>query len=70
VVPDDGATGLAHLFVKDRAALEKELQRLERRLVLDGSIWVSWPKRSSKVETDLADTAVRGVGLKNGLVDV
>lgn len=67
---DDGATSFAHLFVKDRAALEKELQGLERRLVLDGSIWVSWPKRSSNVETDLTDVIVRGAGLKNGLVDV
>jgi hypothetical protein len=33
-------------------------------------IWVSWPKASSRVETDLSDVVIREVGLKNGLVDV
>jgi len=33
-------------------------------------LWVSWPKGSSGLETDLTDNVVREVGLKNGLVDV
>lgn len=68
--PEGGVTRFAHLFAKDRAALEKELPGLGRRLGPDGSIWVSWPKRSSKVETDLTDIVVREVGLRSGLVDV
>ena len=36
----------------------------------DGMIWVSWPKKASKVPTDLSDAAVRDLGLSIGLVDV
>jgi hypothetical protein len=59
-----------HLFATDRASLEREFPRLKARLKQDGMIWVSWPKGSSKLKTDLSDGAVREVGLKNGLVDV
>ena len=58
------------LFATERASLEKELPRLKARLKQDGMIWVSWPKSSSRLRTDLSDGVVREVGLKNGLVDV
>ncbi len=58
------------LFATERASLERKLPGLKERLKQDGIIWVSWPKASSKMQTDLSDVVVRNVGLKNGLVDV
>lgn len=60
----------AHLFVTRRRNLEAELPRLHDRLAPDGMIWVSWPKRASKVETDVTEDVVRDVALPRGLVDV
>ncbi len=57
-------------FATDRADLERELPRLKEKLKQGGMIWVSWPKASSGLETDLTDGVVREAGLKNGLVDV
>ncbi len=39
-------------------------------MVTNGMLWVSWPKRASKIETDLDENIIRDFGLKNGLVDV
>jgi hypothetical protein len=58
------------LFATERASLEREFPKLKARLKQDGMIWVSWPKSSSRLRTDLSDGVVREVGLKNGLVDV
>jgi hypothetical protein len=58
------------LFATERASLERELPRLKARLKQDGMIWVSWPKATSRLQTDLSDGVVREVGLNNGLVDV
>jgi hypothetical protein len=60
----------AQLFATERAGLERQLPGLKARIKQRGTIWVSWPKASSRVQTDLSDVAVREVGLKNGLVDV
>ena len=65
-----GELDLIQLFARDRATLEEELPGWKARLKQDGMIWVSWPKSSSKLSTDLGDGSVREVGLKNGLVDV
>lgn len=59
-----------HVFVTEKRELETGFPRLARKLAFGGALWVSWPKRSSKVETDLNENVVRDVGLKNGLVDV
>ena len=61
---------LIHLFARDRATLERGFGGLKAVLKQDGMIWVSWPKRSSRLDTDLSDGVVREVGLENGLVDV
>ncbi len=58
------------LFVDSAKALNKELPRLKAKLKSDGSFWVSWPKKSSGVETDLTFDVVQQSGLKIGLVDV
>lgn len=58
------------IFATHRARLEREIPRLKAALKQDGMIWVSWPKKSSKLKSNLRDDIVREIGLKNGLVDV
>ena len=59
-----------HLFVKERKILEKELKRLRRLLADAGVLWISWPKKSSGVATDITEDVIREVGLPLGFVDV
>jgi hypothetical protein len=59
-----------HLFVKSPAEFKKEVLSVKKALVPDGMIWISWPKKSSKVPTDLDENLIRDFALKNGLVDV
>jgi hypothetical protein len=59
-----------HLFVQDKSAFEKEFVRCRKKLKAKGMLWVSWPKKSSKVPTDLNENLIRDFGLKEGLVDV
>jgi hypothetical protein len=63
-------TSFVHLFVKERQSLEKELKRLRRLLADTGVLWVSWPKKSSGVKTDITEDAIREVCLPLGFVDV
>jgi hypothetical protein len=63
-------TSFLHLFVKERASLEKELKRLRRLLANTGVLWISWPKKSSGVKTDITEDVIRDVGLPLGFVDV
>jgi len=58
------------LFVDNAKALQKELPKLKQKLASHGILWVSWPKKSSGVETDLAFDIVQRTGLEIGLVDV
>ncbi len=50
--------------------LEKELPLLREALTSDGRLWLAWPKRASRLPTDLCDGVVRDLGLESGLVDV
>jgi hypothetical protein len=59
-----------HLFVKEKKVFEKEFIESRKALKKDGMLWISWPKKSSKMETDLDENLIRDFGLKNGLVDV
>jgi hypothetical protein len=58
------------LFAKSRAALEVELLSAAKALAPAGMLWISWPKKSSGVATDLTGGVVRQRGLDAGLVDV
>jgi DUF3052 family protein len=60
----------AMIFTKSKAELTKEFKRVAKQLAPAGMLWVSWPKKSSGVATDLDDNVVREVGLSAGLVDV
>ncbi|MDH2385160.1 DUF3052 domain-containing protein [Bradyrhizobium sp. CER78] len=59
-----------HLFATTAKGLSAKLQRYREAIAPDGMIWVSWPKKSSGVATDLDDRAVREAGLAAGLVDI
>lgn len=60
----------AMLFTKSQAELAKEFKRIAKLLVPAGMLWVSWPKRTSGVATDLNENLIREIGLAAGLVDV
>jgi hypothetical protein len=60
----------AHIFVTSRDALQAKLGELLPLLDRAGSIWVSWPKKSSKVASDITEDVVREVALPMHLVDV
>jgi hypothetical protein len=60
----------AHVFVTERAKLEEAIARLLPRLARDGQLWISWPKKASKVPTDVTEDVIRAVALPLGLVDV
>lgn len=60
----------AHIFVTERAHLERQVGALRHLLQPSGFIWVSWPKKASKVPTDIAEDTIREVALPTGLVDV
>lgn len=60
----------AHLFTGTRAALSREMPKLRDSLKSNGTLWISWPKKSSGVASDLDENIVREIGLKAGLVDV
>jgi len=67
---EDADLDFVMLFTKSKAALSKEFQRLARKLSPAGMLWVSWPKKTSGVSTDLDENVVRGIGLAAGWVDV
>jgi hypothetical protein len=56
-------------FTKSRAELTKRLPALRRALDPAGRLWISWPKKSSGVETDMTENVVRDIALPTGLVD-
>jgi hypothetical protein len=60
----------AHLFVTRRSVMAKELARLRKLLEQNGFVWVSWPKKSSKVETDVTEDVIRAEALPLGFVDI
>jgi hypothetical protein len=66
----DTTVDLAHLFATRRAALRTQVLRLRRGMRDDAVIWVSWPKKSSKVASDISEDVVREVALPTGLVDI
>ncbi|HXY16316.1 MAG TPA: DUF3052 family protein [Terriglobales bacterium] len=66
----EGSLDFAMIFVKNAADLQKSFSEFSQRLAPAGMLWVSWPKRTSGVATDLDENKVRTTGLAAGLVDV
>jgi len=67
---DEELLDFVMLFTKSRTDLAKEFPRLAKTLAPAGMLWVSWPKKSSRVATDVDENLVREIGLGAGLVDV
>jgi len=65
-----GSFDLIHGFFRREAGLRRELPVLAQRLTPAGMLWLSWPKKSSSLETDLDRELIRALGLETGLVDV
>lgn len=63
-------TDLVHLFATSRSELDTRLPELRRALRPDATLWVSWPKKAAKVETDIVEGTIREVALPLGFVDV
>jgi hypothetical protein len=61
---------MIHLFATKAAPLGDKLRTLRDAIKPDGMVWVSWPKKSSGVPTDLTDYVVRETALPLGLVDI
>lgn len=59
-----------HFFAYHAKDLERHILQLRNEIFPDGMIWVSWPKKASKVVTDITEDVVRDLALHNGLVDV
>lgn len=66
----DARTGLVHLFATQRSLLERELARLRTAIAPACPVWVSWPKKASKVPTDITEDAIRETCLPLGFVDI
>lgn len=59
-----------HIFSKQRSEHESTLKTAMERIQRNGMIWLSWPKKASKVPTDMTENVVREIALPLGLVDV
>jgi hypothetical protein len=60
----------AHIFHTKAAKLTAELEGLRAKLAPDGMVWVSWPKKAAKMDTDITEDTIRAVALPMGFVDV
>jgi len=63
-------TGIIHVFAVQRSRLAAALKKSRKATRDDAVIWVSWPKKASKVETDITEDVIREVCLPMGLVDI
>jgi len=63
-------TDVIHLFYKGRQDLERGLKLALKSMRPDAALWVSWPKKSSGVATDITEDTIRDVALPMGLVDI
>jgi hypothetical protein len=66
----DAQTDMVHIFASERKRLRGALESALAKLQPAGTIWVSWPKKASKVPTDITEDTVRELALPLGLVDI
>ncbi len=60
----------AHVFVTEKSILAERLVALRNGLKTSGQLWISWPKKASKVPTDITEDSIRELALPMGWVDV
>ena len=61
--------GVVVFFATSRADLERRFVALRDTLDPADGLWIAWPKKASRIETDLSFDAVQAAGLAHGLVD-
>jgi hypothetical protein len=61
---------IVHLFTRSAAELRKHLTAWRKQLTADCAIWVSWPKKASKVPSDITEDTIRAIALPLGYVDI
>lgn len=66
----DKQNDFIHAFFLNSKKLDRQFPALKKALSQSGALWISWPKRAAKMDTDLTDNAVRKIGLRHGLVDI
>ncbi|MEJ6022559.1 DUF3052 domain-containing protein [Ramlibacter sp. PS4R-6] len=66
----DAQADIVQVFAMQRSMLAKYLPALRKALAPDAAVWVSWPKKASKVPTDITEDTVREVALPLGFVDI
>ncbi|HZH44000.1 MAG TPA: DUF3052 domain-containing protein [Lysobacter sp.] len=66
----DATVDIAHVFATERDALQAQLHALRAVLRADATVWVSWPKKASKVPTTVSEDVVRELAFPLGYVDV
>ncbi len=64
------AVDVVHVFADRRAELKAQLESLRTRIAPAAAVWVSWPKKTSKVPTDITEDTIRELALPLGFVDV
>ncbi|PSL33291.1 DUF3052 family protein [Chitinophaga ginsengisoli] len=64
------AKNLIHYFTRQADDLLRDIPLLKREIQTNGMIWISWPKKASKITTDITEDVVRNLALSNGLVDI
>lgn len=63
-------TDVVHVFASEKLKLTKNLETLRTAIRENAAVWVSWPKRASKVPTDITEDTIREIALPLGFVDV
>jgi hypothetical protein len=61
---------LIHLFTRSAAQLDAKLRLYRRKIRDDAVVWVSWPKKASKVQTDITEDTIREIAIPLGYVDI
>ena len=69
-VADPAAADVVLVFTVAREELARHVEALGRAIFPDRMLWVAWPKRASKVPTDVTEDVIRDICLPMGLVDV
>jgi len=61
---------IVHVFTKSAGELAPKLRKLRASIRDDATVWVSWPKKTSKVPTDITEDVIRDIALPMGFVDI
>ncbi len=70
VNPPKAPLNLVLVFVTSKAELKKAILKFRKLIAEDGMVWISWPKKTSGMKTDVTEDTVRDTALANELVDV